>query len=142
MIMRLEARSDLVTIGCMRRLTLPLAALALAVAVLSLVSCSGSGPTAPPPPMGEGNLFFVDSGCACVNPPWDPITIYVDGRQAGQLPIFGHVSIPLPPGPHTWDTSDDSTPTSVVIQTGATVNVHIYTNLSCADGCPTPSPDR
>jgi len=111
--------------------TLPLAAIAL----LLLVSCGGSSPTEPLPP-GTGSLLFTDSGCACVPPPYDPIAIYVDGRQAGALPVFDKLDLPLSPGRHTWSlTANDPSPTPVDIPLGGTITVNLFTNLACTDGC-------
>jgi len=108
---------------------------AVAAATLLLAHCGGGSPTEPLPP-GDGRLLFTDSGCACVNPPYPPIAIYVDGKQAGELPVFGKLGITLSPGRHTWSTfADDPNPTPVVIQLGATSTVSLITNLSCPDGC-------
>ena len=118
------------------------APLALAAALL-LSHCGGSGPTAPSPPSGEGELFFVDSGCACSPPPYTPVTIFVDGRQAGQLPVFGKLTIPLAPGAHTWSdfSANDPSPNQVVIQPGQAVTENLFTNVSCsADQCSSDDP--
>lgn len=118
------------------------APLALAAALL-LSHCGGSGPTAPSPPSGEGELFFIDSGCACVSGPYTPIPIFVDGRQAGQLPVFGKLNIPLAPGPHTWSDSSatDPSPNQVVIQPGQAVTENLFTNISCSqDQCSSGDP--
>lgn len=109
---------------------------AIAAAAMFVMRCSGSGPTAPEPPASEGELFIVDNGCACAPKPWTPIPIFVDRRQAGLLPILGKLSIPLPPGSHTWsDTPNDPSPTPVVIQLGGVVTVNLETNYGCVDGC-------
>jgi hypothetical protein len=108
----------------------------IAALALLLAHCGGgSGPTAPEPPAGKGELFFVDSGCACVAAPWAPIPIYVDGQQAGLLPVFGKLTISLSPGAHTWSDSSASDPaaTHVVIQPGQALTVNLFTNISCSD---------
>jgi hypothetical protein len=107
-----------------------------AIAALLLAHCGGgSGPTAPEPLAGKGELFFVDSGCACVNPPFTPIPIYVDGQQAGLLPVFGKLSLSLAPGPHTWSdaSANDPNPNHVVIQPGQVLTENLFTNVSCSD---------
>lgn len=111
-------------------------AAAVVAASLLLASCGGgSSPTESPMP-GDGLLLFTDSGCACVNPPYPPIPIYVDGRPVGPLQVFGKLSIDLPPGRHTWSlTANDPNPTPVTIQLGATTSISLTTNLSCPDGC-------
>jgi hypothetical protein len=112
-------------------LTLPLATFAL----LMLLSCGGGSPTEPLPP-GTGSLLFVDSGCACVPGPYDPIPIYVDGRQGGSLQVFGKLNLPLPPGRHTWSLmANDPNPTAVDIRLGGTITVNLETNIACTDGC-------
>lgn len=109
---------------------------AVVVAASLLAHCGGGGSPTEPLPAGDGRLLFTDSGCACVNPPYPPIAIYVDAKQVGELPVFGKLGIELPPGRHTWSTvADDPNPTPVVIQLGATVTVNLMTNLSCTDGC-------
>lgn len=118
--------------------------LAVTAVTILLVSCGGaSGPTAPEPPGGQGELFFIDNGCACASPPWPPIPIYVDGKQAGLLPLLGKLSIFLPPGQHTWSDfgANDPNPTPVMIRLGGTVTVNLQTNDGCADGCPTDPPE-
>ena len=113
-------------------LTLPLSAIAL----LLLVSCGGGSSPSEPLPAGTGSLLFIDSGCACVPAPYPPIPIYVDGRQAGSLPVFGKLNLPLPPGPHTWSlTANDPNGTPVNIPLGGTITVNLQTNLDCTDGC-------
>lgn len=108
---------------------------ATGAALLLLASCGGNGPTAPPPPAGKGQLAFNDSGCACQPKPWDPITIFVDNQEVGQLPIFGHLNVPLPPGLHTWSDNDGDGPRQVTIVAGQTISVQIFVNLGCGDSC-------
>jgi len=111
--------------------------LAAAVAAsLLLLNCGGSTPTSPGPPATTGRLVFDDSGCACSPRPYPPIDIYVDGMLAGELPVFGKLTLTLPLGAHRWSIdSADGPPTLVVIQAGATVNEHLFTNLNCTEGC-------
>ncbi len=105
------------------------------IAFLVLLSCGGGSPTEPLPP-GTGSLLFVDSGCACSPGPYDPIPIYVDGRQGGLLQVFGKLDLPLPPGRHTWSlTANDPNPTAVDIRLGATITINLETNVDCTDGC-------
>ena len=115
--------------------------LSLAGLCLVLAACD-PGPTAPAPPAGEGELFFVDSGCACSPKPWPPIPIFVDGTQAGLLPFLGQLAIPLPPGPHTWSyvSADDPNATHVVIVARQVITVQLLSNLDCGASCPTPPP--
>jgi hypothetical protein len=134
----------------LRRKRTTIGATALGAALLLTISCGqgGNSPTAPeslPPPTGDGLLLFQDSGCACVNPPYDPIPIYVDGRQAGVLPIFGRLSVPVAAGQHTWSsTAADFGATTVLVPARATITLDIYTNISCTQGCgdnpPPPDP--
>jgi hypothetical protein len=107
----------------------------VAVAALLLAHCGGGSPTAPEPPAGKGELFFIDSGCACSPAPYPPIPIYVDGQQAGLLPVFGKLTISLNPGPHTWSdfSATDPTANHVVIQPGQALTVNLFTNLNCSD---------
>jgi hypothetical protein len=126
-------------IGAVRAIRAVRAMAAIGALSLLLAHCGGgSGPTAPPSPTGDGQLFFVDSGCACVTPPYPPIPIYVDGQQAGLLQVFGKLSIFLAPGPHTWSdfSASDPSPNRVVIQPGQTLTENLFTNLSCStDDC-------
>jgi hypothetical protein len=101
-----------------------------------LLRCGGSTPTSPGPPATTGRLVFSDSGCACSSPPYSPIDVYVDGMLAGELPVFGKLTLTLSPGVHRWSTdSPDAPSTTVVIQAGGTVNEHIFVNIDCTDGC-------
>ncbi|HEV7510039.1 MAG TPA: hypothetical protein VGS07_34520 [Thermoanaerobaculia bacterium] len=111
--------------------------LAAAVAAsFLLLSCGGSSPTSPGPPATTGRLVFDDSGCACSPRPYPPIDIYVDGMLAGELPVFGKLTLTLPPGAHRWSIdSADGPSTSVLIQAGGTISEHLFTNLNCTDGC-------
>jgi hypothetical protein len=136
--MRNEDREGLNSMHAAQRLLAAGASIALVAAAAILTHCGGSGPTAPAPPSGEGELFFVDSGCACVSPPFTPIPIFVDGRQAGELPVFGKLTIPLAPGAHTWSdvSANDPSPNQVVIQPGQAVTENLFTNISCSsDQC-------
>jgi hypothetical protein len=103
-----------------------------------MAACGGHGsPTEPGGigPVDSGRLLFIDSGCTCSNPPFPPIDLYVDGRQT-ELQVFGKLSIPLPPGPHTWSLlPGDIAPTQVVIEPGRTITVNLFTNIDCPDGC-------
>jgi hypothetical protein len=82
-----------------------------------------------------GNLRFEDSGCVCIPKPYPPIPIFVDGQPAGQLKVFGNLTITLSGGTHTWSTDTNTDPTSVVIRVGHTSTVDLTTNDGCADGC-------
>ena len=110
--------------------------LAALAASLLLLSCGGSSPTSPGPLPTTGRLVIDDSGCACSPRPYPPIDIYVDGMLAGELPVFGKLTLTLPLGAHRWsfDSADGPT-TLVVIQAGATVTGHLFTNLNCPEGC-------
>ena len=114
----------------------------LGVVLLFSVSCIKS-PTAPdetsntPIAAGDGQIYFVDSGCACVNPPYPSISITIDSKPAGTLPIFGHLAVNLPPGPHTWSDDSGDGPTQFTITQGKVMTVNVFTNLDCGDSCPT-----
>jgi hypothetical protein len=55
---------------------------------------------------------------------------------AGELPVFGKLTLTLPPGAHRWSIdSADGPSTSVLIQAGGTISEHLFTNLNCTDGC-------
>jgi len=116
------------------------AGFAAGLAALSMMGCGGGSPTAPPSPAmpqpasGAG-LLFIGSGCACSPPPYPLIAIYVDGKQVGTVQIFGHLSVPLAPGMHTWSTAPGGGGTQVVVQPGSTVDVYIPTNFHCDGGC-------
>ena len=119
--------------------------LAVTGVVLLACACNGGSPTEPSGsnlPAGEGALAFTDSGCACVNPPWQPITIFVDGKKAGTLPIFGKLSIDLPAGQHTWSDDGGDGPTTVTVQDRATIAINVFTNLDCNDGCTCTDPTQ
>ncbi|MFY9821127.1 MAG: hypothetical protein WAM82_07080 [Thermoanaerobaculia bacterium] len=112
------------------------ALLFVAAASLLLLRCGGSTPTSPGPPATTGLLVFSDSGCACSPPPYQPISVYVDERLAGELPVFGKLTLTLLPGAHRWSIdSADGPSTSVLIPAGGTVSEHLFTNLNCTDGC-------
>jgi hypothetical protein len=121
--------------------------LALTGVVLLACACTGGSPTAPESsgsnlPAGEGALAFTDSGCACVNPPWQPITIFIDGKKAGTLPIFGKLSIDLPAGRHTWSDDDGDGLTTLSVPDRATIAINVFTNLDCNDGCTCTDPTQ
>jgi hypothetical protein len=121
--------------------------LAVTCVVLLACACNGGSPTAPESsgsnlPAGEGALAFTDSGCACVNPPWQVITIFIDGKKAGTLPVFGKFSIDLPAGQHTWSDDDGDGPTTVTVQDRATIAINVFTNLGCNDGCACTDPTQ
>jgi hypothetical protein len=113
--------------------------LAASLFALCMAGCGGHGsPTEPAGsgPIDSGTLLFVDSGCTCSNSPFAPTDIFVDGRLAGELQVFGKLSIPLPPGPHTWSSrAGDPAPTQVVIEPGRTITVNFFENIDCPDGC-------
>ena len=100
---------------------------------LFVLSCKGGSPTEPE--SSTGSLHFIDSGCTCGNGPFPPIVVFIDGKQAGLLPIFGSLTVNLLPGPHTWSIDDASGPTSVTIQAGHTETVRIMSNINCPDAC-------
>lgn len=106
---------------------------ATVAASLLLLRCGGSTPTSPAPPVMTGQLAFSDSGCACVPTPYPPIDVFIDGKLAGELPVFGKLTLTLSPGAHQWSIDSAAGPTSVVIQAGRTVSVHFFTNLGCDD---------
>jgi hypothetical protein len=107
----------------------------LFAAALLLAQCSGDHSSPTEPGAATGTLRFVDSGCKCTPPPAPPITVYVDGHPYS-FPVFGAISIPLTPGPHTWNLPDTS-PTVVQIVAGRTHTEHLVTNSNCPDGCDT-----
>lgn len=117
------------------RIVRPAAVVALA---LMLVRCGGGGgsgksPTEPPP-SGDGSLVFFYAACICLNDPYSPITIYVDGRQAGTLQASRDLVLPLPPGQYTWSTTaGDQGSTPVVISPGGTAAFTILPGRPCSD---------
>jgi hypothetical protein len=117
------------------------AGFAAGLAAFSTAGCGGGSPTAPPSPTipqpaAATGLLFIGSGCACSPPPYPLIAIYVDGKQAGTVQIFGQLSVPLAPGMHTWSTAPGGGGTQVMVQPGSTVNIDIPTNFNCGGGCP------
>jgi hypothetical protein len=109
-----------------------LAVLVVIAATLFVAGCGGATPTEP---NALGQIHFIDSGCACTPPPYPGIPIYVDGKVAGTLPVFGELTLSLSPGTHTWSADSAGAGTSVLIQAGGTTTVQIFTNLNCVDGC-------
>ena len=117
------------------------AGFAAGLAAFSMAGCGGGTPTAPPSPAtpqpaAATGLLFIGSGCACSPPPYPLIAIYVDGKQAGTVQIFGKLSVPLAPGMHTWSTTPGGGGTQVVVQPGSTVSIDVPTNFHCGGGCP------
>jgi hypothetical protein len=103
---------------------------------LAVAGCGHGGPTEP---ANTGQLLVKDSGCACSKGPFPPIPIYIDGAQAGNLPVFGQVSFTLAPGTHTWAYSSPAIATPVNIVAGATVTENVYSVIDCDQGqCPDP----
>src|SRR5262249_20281161 len=103
--------------------------------VFLLWSCnsdSSSNPTAPSP---LGQIRFLDSGCACGKPPYPGIPVYVDGQQAGLLPVFGALNVTVTPGTHFWSIDSPASPTPVHVDSGGTTKVHVVTNSGCPDDC-------
>ncbi len=118
------------------------AGFAAGLALFAMAGCGGSSsPTAPPSPLmpqpaAAPGLLFIGSGCACSPPPYPLIAIYVDGKQAGTVQIFGKLSVPLAPGIHTWSTTPGGGGTQVVVQPGSTVSIDIPASFHCGGGCP------
>jgi hypothetical protein len=103
--------------------------------LLATFGCHGGGSSPTEPLTSSGSLHFTDSGCACVQPPYPGIAVYIDGEYRGLLPVFGELSVTLPAGDHTWSTESPNGATTVRIEAGRTTNVRIETNLSCTEGC-------
>jgi hypothetical protein len=99
-------------------------------------SPSGLGRTSSTPiAAGDGQIFFVDSGCSCINPPWPAINITIDGVATGQLPLLGTLAINLPPGPHVWSDDQGDGNHSITIVKGQILNVGLQSNYGCNNGC-------
>lgn len=107
----------------------------LALIVILHLRCGSESPTAP---SDLGQLRFVSNGCACVKPPFPGIPVYVDGQQAGVLPVLGELTLTMPAGPHVWSVQSAGATTSVQVPSGGTTTVRIFTNLDCPDGCTEP----
>jgi hypothetical protein len=104
---------------------------ARAVGLLLALTVAGCGHGGPTEPANTGQLLIKDSGCACAQGPFPPIPIYIDGAQAGSLPVFGQVSFTLTPGEHTWGYSSPTVASPVNIIAGATVTESISTVIDC-----------
>ncbi len=115
-----------------RRPTLLFACLALTITLQRCDSNHSSSPTAP---SAFGQLRFVDSGCACVKPPYPNLSVFVDGQKAGELPVFGELNVAVPAGNHVWAIDSSGPTTSIQVVSGTTMTVHVFTNLGCVDGC-------
>lgn len=112
---------------------------ALILAVVLHLSCDSESSSSPTAPLAPGQLRFVSNGCACTKPPYPGIPIYVDGQQAGVLPVFGELKLTMTAGPHVWSTEASGATTSVQVHSGGTTTVRIFTNFNCPDGCTEPT---
>jgi hypothetical protein len=119
-----------------------LSPLLLSALLLSSLGC-GKSPTSPggdpssktPIAAGDGQLFFVDSGCSCINPPLPAINITIDGKAAGTLPVFGTLAVNLAPGVHIWSDDQGDSNNEISITQGRVTNIHVFTNLNCGESC-------